>query len=318
MAIYFYHGDEDYNIEQAILERKKSLDKNFASMNFRNYDNPKFSELIEALRTQPMMFGKMLVVINCADYFSKTFEDKELDEISAALENNPESLDIVFVAKLPRNENKKLDSRKKLYKILSKYNMVEFPTFRTYKVKEIEDWLKKEATKRDIKLSSDAMTALIEQIGNNLREFCYELDKLKLFCYPEKNITGKNVREVCISNDDLFNFTTLLMEGKKDKALLEFRKLTDKKHPLEILSVIQTLLRKWITIKYNSRNMSAMEISKFVGMHEFVVKTNIAKMKEHNLRDMIALKQNLLQAEYRIKTGEAIDITGEVENAIMR
>lgn len=81
-------------------------------MSFKTYDNPKFPDLISILRSQPMMFGKMLIVINCLDYFSKTFEDKEIKEIEKALEGNSENLDIVFAAQLPRNEGKKLDSRK--------------------------------------------------------------------------------------------------------------------------------------------------------------------------------------------------------------
>ena len=36
-----------------------------------------------------------------------------------------------------------------------------------------------------------------------------------------------------------------------EEALLEFKKLTDKKYPLEILAVMQTVLKKWITIKTN-------------------------------------------------------------------
>ena len=38
-------------------------------------------------------------------------------DIDDALKNNPEGLDIVFVVKLPRGENKKLDARKKIFKI---------------------------------------------------------------------------------------------------------------------------------------------------------------------------------------------------------
>ena len=42
MAVYFFYGDEDYNIEQAVENLKKGLDKNFAAMNFKTFDNPPF------------------------------------------------------------------------------------------------------------------------------------------------------------------------------------------------------------------------------------------------------------------------------------
>ena len=83
MAIYFFYGEEDYNIEQEVEKLKKGLDKNFLEMSFKTYDCPKFPDLISILRSQPMMFGKMLIVINCLDYFSKAFDEKELKEISS-------------------------------------------------------------------------------------------------------------------------------------------------------------------------------------------------------------------------------------------
>ena len=200
MAVYFFYGEEDYNIEQEILKLKKGLDKNFLEMSFKTFDNPKFPDLISILRTQPMMFGKMLIVITCMDYFSKTFDDKEIKQIEQALEDNNENSDIVFVAQLPRGEGKKLDSRKKFFKLLSKQNVREFPVIPSYKTAELESWIIKAGKSKGIKFEKDALTSIIVQIGNNLRQIDKELDKLKLFAYPSDTITSLMVKEVCISN----------------------------------------------------------------------------------------------------------------------
>lgn len=318
MAIYFFYGEEDFNIEKELDKLKKGLDKNFLEMSFKTYDNPKFADLTAILRTQPMMFGKMLIVINCLDYFSKTFDDKEIKEITSALENNSDNLDIVFLAILPRNEGKKLDSRKKFFKLLSKFNAREFPTILTYKTAEIEEWVKKQAKSKGIKPSSDAVTNLVIQVGNNLRQLDTELDKLKLLAYPSENITADMVKEICISNEDLFAFSDLLMQNEKDRALLEFHKLLDKKHPLEILATLQTMLRRWIILKAKSGELTNYELSRLTGQHEFVVQKTLQKLKKTNLKDLVALKQNLTEAEYRIKSGQALDVEEEVENAILK
>ncbi len=318
MAVYFLYGEEDYNIEQEIGKLKKGLDKNFLEMSFKTYDNPKFPDLISILRSQPMMFGKMLIVINCLDYFSKTFEDKEIKEIESALENNNENLDIVFVAQLPRNEGKKLDSRKKLFKILKKYNAVECSVIPTYKTAELENWIIKQGKSKGIKLDKNALTAIISQIGNNLRQIDGELDKLKLFAYPNDTVTADMVREICISNEDLFAFSDFLMENERDKALLEYRKLLDTRYPLEILSTLQTMLRRWIILKAKSQSATPMELSRMTGMHEYVVKLTLQKLKKNNLKDLVRLKENLTDAEYRIKSGLALDVEKEVENALFR
>ena len=318
MAVYFFYGEEDFNIEKEVEKLKKSLDKNFLEMSFKTYNNPKFVDLIAILRTQPMMFGKMLIIINCLDYFSKTFEDKEIKQIAEALENNNDNLDIVFVAELPRGEGKKLDSRKKFFKTLSKYNAREFPTIPTYKVADLEDWIKKQGKSKDIKFEQDALTAIISQIGNNLRQIDAELDKLKLFAYPKDLITAQMVKEICISNEDLFAFSDFLMENQKDKALLEYRRLLDKKYPLEILATLQTMLRRWIILKAKAQECTSFELAKLTGMHEYVVKLNLQKLKKTNLKDLVKLKQNLTEAEYKIKSGQSFDVEEEVENALFK
>lgn len=320
MSIYFFYGDEDYNIELEINKlKKKLLDKNFASMNFKTADNPKFSDLIALLRTQPMMFGNQMIVINIDGYFSKPFEDKELEEISNALEDNPTSLCIVFVAVSPRNEGKKPDSRKKIYKIITKYaSTQEFPTFKTYKIEDISIWINKEAKKLEITLEKDATLTLIEQVGNNLRELIKELEKLKLLAHPQNIVTKKMVKEICISNEDLFVFADFLLKGDKTSALLEFRGLLDKKHYMETLTALQTMLRKWILIKLKSKELSLFEISKLTGQHEFVVKKTLEKMENTTLKSLVDLKQNLTLAEYKIKSGQAINPVEEVENAFFK
>lgn len=320
MSIYFFYGDEDYNIESEIKKlKKKLLDKNFSAMNFKFAENPSFPDLISLLRTQPMMFGNMMIVINIESYFSKVLEDNQLDEISKALEDNIESLCIVFTAILPRNEGKKLDSRKRIYKIITKYaQSEEFPTFKSYKTEDISNWINKEAKKHEITLEKEASTALIEQVGNNLRELVQELEKLKLLAYPQTIITKKMVKEICILNEDLFNLADFLIKGDKGRALLEFKKLLDKKHWLEIISSLQTMLRRWITIKSKSKELSLFEISKLTGQHEFVVKTTLGKMKNTQLKDLVKLKQNLTTAEYKIKSGQSINPIDEIEYALFQ
>ncbi len=315
MAVYFFYGEEDFNIEQEIEKLKKGLDKNFLEMSFKTYDNPKFPDLISILRTQPMMFGKMLVVINCLDYFSKTFDDKEIKQIAEVLEENNDNLDIVFVAQLKRDEGKKLDSRKKFFKTLSKYNAQEFAVIPTYKTAELEGWIIKQAKAKKLKMDTNTATAMISQIGNNLRQLDTELDKLQLMAYPQNVVTPDMVKEICISNEDLFAFSDYLLEGKKDLALREYRKLLEKKYCMEIVSTLQTMLRRWIILKAKSSECMPMELSRLTGQHEYVVKLTLQKLKKTNLKDLVKLKQNITEAEFKIKSGQAPNAEAEVENA---
>ena len=70
MAVYFFYGDEDYNIELELNKMISALNPDFKSMSLQVLDNPDFQSLIGALRMTPMMFGDMLVIINCDSYFA--------------------------------------------------------------------------------------------------------------------------------------------------------------------------------------------------------------------------------------------------------
>ena len=318
MTIYFYYGDEEFNIEQEVNKLKKNLDKDFSDLNFKTFDNPKFTDLIPILRTQPMMFGKMLVIIKSNEYFNRTFDDTEIKQIEEALDNNNENLDIVFLAELPRNDGKKLDSRKKFFKLLSKYNSKEFLSIPVYKTAELENWIRKQAKLKKLEISSDAASSMINQIGNNLRQLDGELEKLKLFIHPEKQITTEMVKEFCISNEDLFAFSDYLMQNEKDKAVLEYRKLLEKRTCLEIVAALQTMLRKWIMLKAKAFEYSFFELAKLTGQHEYVVKLNLQKLKNTSLADLIKLKQNLTDAEFKIKSGQSLSPEKEVENVLFK
>lgn len=321
MAVYFFYGEEDFNIDIELDKMRSKLNPDFLAMSYKVLDTPDFTDLITVLRSSPMMFGSSLAVINIQNYFfgeNYNFEDKELEEIQDSLDNNQDGIDIVFVARIPRGEGKKIDSRRKLFKILSKYNSKEFQPFKTYKTAEITNWIKTRAKDKKLKIDDEACLTLIEQIGNNLRQFDNELDKLKLIAYPENIISKKMVQDNCISNQDLFNITNYLMKGEKGKAVMEFKQLLNVKYPLEILSALQTMLRQWIIVKAKN-SAPVQEVMKLTGIrYDFMVNNLKKDLKNIPLKDLVKLKENLYDVEYRIKSGQVIDIDSEVEIALIR
>lgn len=271
-----------------------------------------------------MMFGKMLIEINCLSYLSgktsedKGFDDKQLAQITEALEGASENVDIIFVAQIPPDSQKKIDKRKKFFKLLSKFNAQEFAQIPSYKTAELEAWIKNQAKTKDLKLTDEIASTILIQIGSNLRMLDSELEKLKIYA-GDKPITKDMVKEICVTNEDLFVFADYLICDEKVKAMEEFQKLLVKKHPLEILSVLHTLLHGKIQIKANASKYSADEIAKIINMHPYRVKLEMQKLKNVSLKNLVKLKENLTNAEYRIKSGQAtMDVEREVEYAILQ
>lgn len=322
--IYFFYGDEEFNISNKIKEFKSKLDKDFAEMSYKYFNNPKFPDLISAIKSQPMMFGKMLVEINCLGYLSgkssddKSFDDKQFKQLAEALDCSSENVDVVFTAQIPPDSQKKIDKRKKIFKLLSKYNAQEFNQIPSYKTAELEGWIKQQAKSKDLKISDEVAGAILFQVGSNLRMLDSELEKLKIYA-GKSPVTKEMIKEICVTNEDLFVFIDYLVEGNKSKALLEYQKLLVKKHPLEILSVLHTLLHGRIQIKAYSAKHSPDEIAKIINMHPFRVKMEIQKLKNISLKDLVKLKKNLTDAEYKIKSGQSnLDIDKEIEYAILQ
>ena len=324
--IYFFYGDEEFNISQEVKGFRDKLDKNFIEMSYKTYKNPKFPDLIAILKSQPMMFGKMLIVVDCVNYLcgkkseESGFDDKQLAELSQALEDCNENLDVIFTAYVSPDDQKKkkIDKRRKIFKLLSKYNSKEFLQLPSYKTDEYETWIKKQAGTKDLKLSDEVVSEILLQVGANLRTLDSELEKLKVYA-GDKPVTCDMVKEICTTGEDLFSFTNALIVGDTQKALEEYQKILAKKHLLEILAALHTILRQDIQIKAYSSKYSSDEIAKMINMHPYRVKLELQKLKNVSLKNLVRLKKNLTDAEYKIKTGKAaMELEREVEYAILR
>ena len=327
--IYFYYGDEEFNISNEIRKLKSKLDKNFLEMSYKEFDNPNFPDLISAVSSQPMMFGKMLIVIDCINYFKSKkkdsdgeggFDDAQIKQIETALDSVNENLDIVFRAYCAPDSKKKtsVDKRKKIFKLLSKYNSQEFNQIPAYKTAELEGWIKNQAKKHDLKINPDAVSLLLLQVGSNLRMLDSELEKLKVFA-KDKPATKDMVKEICISNEDLFSFIDSVIAGSKLKALEQYNKLISTRYPLSILAVLHSSLKEKIFIKANGGKYSQDEIAKMTSMHPYRVKLELQKLKQVPLKNLVQLKENLTEAEYKIKTGQSnLAPEREIEYAILR
>ena len=327
--IYFYYGDEEFNISTEIKKLKSKLDKNFLEMSYKEFDNPKFPDLMVAISSQPMMFGKMLIVIDCINYFKSKkkdtdseggFDDGQIKQIEKALEMVNENLDIVFRAYVVPDSKKKtsIDKRKKIFKLLAKYNSQEFNQIPAYKTAELETWIKNQAKKHDLKINPDSVSLLLLQVGSNLRMLDSELEKLKVFS-KDKPATKEMVKEICISNEDLFAFIDSVVVGAKSKALEQYNKLISTRYPLSILAILHSSLREKIFIKANGSRYSQDELAKLINMHPYRVKLELQKLKQVPLKNLVNLKENLTQSEYKIKSGQSnLAPEREIEYAILR
>lgn len=322
MAVYFFYGQEEFLIEREIKKLKEELlDVSFISMAYKVFDNPSFNELIECLQAVPLMFGSTLSLIYIDKYVignKLTLDDKQIAVVDNALSTLSDSVNIIFICKSPRDENKKPDSRKKLFKTLSKYSQVrEFVQYKSYD-KQLPGVIIGLAKEKGLTVSSDTVSFIVDQLGTNLTLIDSELEKLKIALHPNKTITKDGIKQYCSSSEDVFILADLIIAGNKNEILKQYNLLTEKRHPLEIFSVLQSNFQRFIFIKNYEKKMSAKEISLKLKLHEYIVMKTQEKLKNTSLDKLINIRENLINAEYKLKTGQSA--AGEIvlELALLR
>lgn len=314
MPVYLFWGDEDFTLENEIKTIKNEALKisegnEISPLNYRCLDNPDFKTLIDALCTQPMMFGDVVYKIRADKYFLETtkkvkLDDKQTDEVIKALNLVSERVHIILTCPIDKGDRKKPDSRKKLYKAVQKTGSIkEFTAFKAYEEYKILPVLKQMVQKAGLKADSNTLTMVIRQIGPSLRDLNTALDKIKLIIHPDNNITAEVVEKLGGESQNIFLISDLILERKFNKALFEISNILNKSHYLEILAFLQSSFSKLLITKVYSKNMSSFDIARKTGQNEYIVKKSLEKLRSISLEELIQIKQNLTQAEYEIKSG---------------
>ena len=314
MPIHFLWGDEDYLIERTINKLKKEILKDdINELNFKSVDNPSYALFCELLRTNAMMFGDIVILIKCQKYFLETkqkekLDDKQTQELINALNDISQRVHLILVCPTPRGEKKKPDSRKKLYKeILKLTKPQEFQSFRNYEEYKIIPVIKQMAADLELKIGQNEASILIQTVGASLRDISNQLEKLKLYAYPKNVITADMIKEIATSSADIFNLVDLILLKQYPKALNLISDILQKEHYLSSLAFIQTTVSNLLKIKIYSKSLNSFQLATKLNQNEFVVRKNIEKVAKINLDDLINLKINLAQSEYKLKTGAIKD-----------
>jgi len=311
MPVYLYWGEEEFNLENGVRElRKKVLDSGFSALNHKVLKEPDLRELIETIQTLPMMLGNLLIEVRTSTLFFRgkrtvSSSDPLMQKLADVIAKLDSRIHLLFVSPVERESGKKPDSVMKLVKIIQKTGqVVEFPAFKFYQEDKVVGWIQKQASEKSLKISRDAAMSLLQDIGPDLRKLDLELDKIGTTIHPKTSITINDVREVSSTSENVFLMAECWLNNDKSRALLELNKLFDKNNPLKIAATLQTLTRRWVKIKTESRSKNSFDISKSVNLPKFVVEKEMQKLRNIPESRVFQLRENLKNTESKIKSGE--------------
>jgi len=312
MPVKLYCGNDEYSINLELKKiRKTVLNKDFAELNRRVITEklPKIidlRELIETIETTPMMFGNLLIEVNCTSLFvrCKADNDKLLDNLISDIKSLPDNVYIVFVCIFPANEDKKIDSAKKIVKTIKEVGEIhELNGFKFFETSKVVDWILKKAKEKEITLSAENAISLQSFVGSDLRTLDSELEKIKTYILPSVEVKNEDIINLSQDNEDAFKILDLWLKGDKYNLLYELNKLVTKDAPQKVIALFQTTIKRWLRIKLEAEYSNSQDIAKIIGAHPFFVQNEMTKLAKIDKDKLLSLRKTLNKAEYMMKSG---------------
>lgn len=319
MPVYFYWGDDDYQINQAV---KKLIDTNVDPM-WRDFNYVKINatgdlEVMDGLNqavTSPFGMGNRLTWL--ADTaIAQRCSEPLLAELERTFKCLPNNSYILFTA------SNKPDGRAKSTKLLQKHSqMLEFSLIPPWKIDAIAQIVKQSATEIGLNLSADGVDLLVDAIGNDTRRLNMELQKLQLSHYGNKKpLTAKEIAPlVQASAHNSLQLASAIRTANVSQALsLVAELLRNNEVGLRICATLVGQFRTWLWIKLmqesGERDDKAIADAAEVGNPKrvYFLKQEVQGLNSQKLMRSLSI---LLNLEADLKHGK--DETATLQTAII-
>ena len=287
MNLYLFYGNNKTIINNKI---NNIVDKyNIVENNIIKYDlEDNLDNIIEEASMISLFGDTKLIIINT------TFkEELDIDKLEDYLKNYNTNSYLVFVS------NDKIDTRRKLYKLITKYGTVEdVSNDNNYIRSYIKEYIK------DYKID---INYFLSKVNDDLDNIKNELDKLMLYKLEDKNITNNDIDDLVISNieDDIFALTDSVINRNIDRSLELYNKFMEKNYvPIYIIG----LLGNQFTLLYQVKKLYNMgknnnDIASILNVHPYRVKLAIQNSYYYTESDLIKYIYKLANLDKDIKTG---------------
>lgn len=306
------YGTEEYYIDNTVnLIKKKYVDEDYDSMNYREFEKIEdiFNDFFEFITTFPFMSDKKVCVVKEAEFLasSGSLNKKDEDRLINIIETNDSCITIFLV------KGGKPDSRKKLVKKFKENNAV----FELNKLSEGEltKFIENKFKTSNITISTRDANYIATNCGYleyestiSLYHVINEIDKLCSYKNNSGNISFEDIDKLMIKSveSNIFKLVDFICEGKKDKAFEVLEEMllnnTSEQYIIHMISRQYRMLYQYVVLQNKGYNyneiISKMKIKGFVG-------TKLSKqVKNLNEMKIKYYMEKILEIDKKIKIGE--------------
>ncbi len=250
MPIYFFWGEDEYRINQAVaVLRKKVVDPTWGEFNEDVIAGDQAEAVTEALYqalTPPFGAGNRLIWVTNTT-LGQRCSNELLAELERTLPQLPETSHLLFTS------DKKLDGRLKSTKLLKKYAVIqEFAVIPPWKTEALFAQVEAVAKEKGVALTTPAKERLAEAVGNNTRLLSQELEKLSIYAVDQKTALDESAIAQLVSGSthNSLQLASAICQGNTSQALQFVTDLLNRNEPaLKIVAVLVGQFRTWFWIK---------------------------------------------------------------------
>lgn len=280
------------------IELEKLL-KKFKNCDLIKYDmsTTEIENIIEDARTVSL-FGQKKVIILEDSFFLGT--NKNIDNLKL-LEDyiehyNPDSY-LIFICNL-----EKIDTRKKINKLLSKHKIMELNTLNETDLSHfVQEYLKKDGYK------IEDIPFFLKRVGTNLSNIQNELDKLEMLTIEKKVITNDDVNKVTtkVVEEEIFTLTdAIILKDTKTALHLLDEFLNLNYDEIQIIMLLSSQFHFLFQVKrLLNKNKTAEEIAKILEVNPYRVKYTIKKLYTYTEDEILGYIKRLAKMDHDIKLG---------------
>lgn len=227
--MYLLHGEESFYIDEIVdLIESKVLTEAEKSFNFTVFygRDSKAVQIMESAMRLPMMAPFQLVIVKEAQYL------RDIADLEHYVTHMVPSTILVIVHK-----NKKVDGRKKVFKLMQEKAAVLHST--RIAEKNLPDWIHNYLDEKGYKIESSATLLLAQYLGSDLSKVANELEKLLINKVKGDKISIEDIeKNIGISKDyNVFELQDALGMKNRSKVyrIMDYMIANPKSNPLVVI-----------------------------------------------------------------------------------
>jgi len=299
--VYLFYGNENYLKEDISKKlRNRLIDSAYRELNYKVFYGEKLSinEVINDLKTLPMVSKHKLLVIKEAEKINKNDETKLIDYFNRlSLKNNFSTLIIIY---------KKSSPKKELITVIKRVGIaVNFSI--TDKAK-LALWIKSKFRQSNKKITQEALFYLQSIVGSDLGRLFSEVEKIDIYAKDQKIIEKEDVM-ITIGGSEAVNiFKVLDSLGDKDikNTIDGLVKLNQGNlHHLSIFAMIHRQIKLILQAKLLlTKGFNFKEVEKKLKLPYFVVEKIVKQSKKYTFKEICKSYELLNIADLEFKDSQ--------------